>query len=300
MLFGLRVFFLLRLCVAFFVFADEPEPAFAAVLELADDEPVPSPGCEVTALEPALAAVFELAVLAEDEPAPLVAATVLLFEPDAATPLADEPLFDAEDPDAADPADPDDDPGAAEPRDEPDADEPAPEADDFAGAAASPSASIHAPAPASARSTSSTAMIKPTRRFGTGSGIDSSGFARRCCDVGCTLCAAAAGGAPLVCMRELGAGVGIGCAATCGLLGLRCTLGVSGYEAGGAFCGLGCAVGVRWPTRCAAGCTGWAPVSIFCVGARRFSAEARRAPQPPQNRESGSFSVPQLGQRIPP
>jgi hypothetical protein len=39
---------------------------------------------------------------------------------------------------------------------------------------------------------------------------------------------------------------------------------------------------------------------ILCVGATLDCAGVRRAPQPPQNRESASFSVPQLGQRIPP
>jgi hypothetical protein len=37
---------------------------------------------------------------------------------------------------------------------------------------------------------------------------------------------------------------------------------------------------------------------IFCVGASRADAKTF-APQPPQNREPGAFSVPQLGQRIP-
>jgi len=91
-----------------------------------------------------------------------------------------------------------------------------------------PSTSMYVPAPASARSTSSTATIKPTRRFGGGAiDIDGSslGFGR--CEVGCTLCADA-GDAPF------------GCAGT-DLLGGRCTLGVSGYDAGGTFCGpLGC------------------------------------------------------------
>jgi hypothetical protein len=39
---------------------------------------------------------------------------------------------------------------------------------------------------------------------------------------------------------------------------------------------------------------------ILCVGATLDCAGVRRAPQPPQNRESGSFSVPHVGQRIPP
>jgi hypothetical protein len=38
---------------------------------------------------------------------------------------------------------------------------------------------------------------------------------------------------------------------------------------------------------------------ILAVGATRGSAPCL-APQPPQNRESGVFSVPQVGQRIPP
>jgi hypothetical protein len=38
---------------------------------------------------------------------------------------------------------------------------------------------------------------------------------------------------------------------------------------------------------------------IFCVGATS-PLDCMRAPQPPQNRESGAFSVPQFGQRIPP
>jgi len=35
------------------------------------------------------------------------------------------------------------------------------------------------------------------------------------------------------------------------------------------------------------------------VGATLADGGPKRAPQPPQNRESGAFSVPQLGQRIP-
>jgi hypothetical protein len=50
---------------------------------------------------------------------------------------------------------------------------------------------------------------------------------------------------------------------------------------------------------CARGCTSFAPVVIFCVGASRLSPAESRAPHPPQNREFGSFWVPQLGQRIP-
>jgi hypothetical protein len=46
-------------------------------------------------------------------------------------------------------------------------------------------------------------------------------------------------------------------------------------------------------------CGKLASSSIFCVGARRAADEASFAPQPPQNREPGAFSVPQLGQRMP-
>jgi hypothetical protein len=38
---------------------------------------------------------------------------------------------------------------------------------------------------------------------------------------------------------------------------------------------------------------------ILCVGATGL-CDGMRAPQPPQNRESGAFSVPQVAQRIPP
>ncbi len=62
----------------------------------------------------------------------------------------------------------------------------------------------------------------------------------------------------------------------------------------------GTGVGIRTGGRCA-----WPPVGgaigassgTRIVGATR--AGSSRAPQPPQNRESGAFSVPQLGQRIP-
>jgi hypothetical protein len=50
---------------------------------------------------------------------------------------------------------------------------------------------------------------------------------------------------------------------------------------------------------CTRAATSAAPPVTFCVGASRDSPAARRAPHPPQNRESGSFWVPQLAQRIP-
>ncbi len=52
-------------------------------------------------------------------------------------------------------------------------------------------------------------------------------------------------------------------------------------------------------------CASWladgnrASSEIFSVGATRGPEVPSRAPQPPQNRESGAFSVPQLAQRIP-
>jgi hypothetical protein len=164
----------------------------------------------------------------------------------------------------------------------------------LAGAASGarrPSASMYAPAPASARSTISTITISAMLRFGgSGGGSESDGLRR--CDVGSIECAATAPFEP--------------CAGGRSTLGGRFTLGAIGYEAGGTLCGAltergGCDVGAR--TYCALGCTeggdwiGCAPVSIFCVGG---NAPLKRAPHPPQNRESGSFSVPQLGQRMPP
>jgi hypothetical protein len=72
-------------------------------------------------------------------------------------------------------------------------------------------------------------------------------------------------------------------------------IGVVAIPGGGVETGRGAGV-----TCCARGCTSFAPVVIFCVGAIRFSPAGRRAPHPPQNLEFGSFWVPQLAQRIPP
>jgi hypothetical protein len=69
--------------------------------------------------------------------------------------------------------------------------------------------------------------------------------------------------------------------------------GVVGITGGGVD-GIGTGV-----TSCACGCASFAPVVIFCVGAMPFSPAESRAPHPPQNRESGSLWVPQLGQFIP-
>jgi hypothetical protein len=46
-------------------------------------------------------------------------------------------------------------------------------------------------------------------------------------------------------------------------------------------------------------CGNGASSEIFWVGATLWSELVKRAPQPPQNRESGALSVSQLGQRIP-
>jgi hypothetical protein len=53
-----------------------------------------------------------------------------------------------------------------------------------------------------------------------------------------------------------------------------------------------------WPGCTLAGETG-ASSGIFAVGATRTSECCNLAPHPPQNRESGVFSVPHVGQRIP-
>jgi hypothetical protein len=273
----LRVFFLVRLCVAFFAGFAEPASGsgfgstFAVVAGVDAVDVVVLGAFVAVTFEPALvAAPGAFATLAsgnvvvdDDEPAPL--AEPALFEvAEPALGFAElEPLFVV----VADPL---------------------PAFADVLGVDDRPSASKYAPAPASARSTSSTVTIRPMRRFG-GSGIESAaslGFAR--CDVGFMLSAESGATPFLDC-----AGVGIGCAA-CGLLGPRCTLGVSGYDAGGTARSW---LGVRCATWCAGVCTGCAPVSIFWVGG---SGGASRAPQPPQNRESGSLSVPQLEQRIPP
>ncbi len=77
-------------------------------------------------------------------------------------------------------------------------------------------------------------------------------------------------------------------------------IGVAGITGAGAGAGAAAATGTgAGVTCCARGCTGFAPVSIFCVGASRLSPAESRAPHPPQNREFGSLWVPQLGQRIP-
>ncbi len=48
-----------------------------------------------------------------------------------------------------------------------------------------------------------------------------------------------------------------------------------------------------------AGVGNGASSETLSVGATRGASGESRAPHPPQNRESGVFSVPQLGQRIP-
>jgi hypothetical protein len=84
---------------------------------------------------------------------------------------------------------------------------------------------------------------------------------------------------------------------TCAPLG-RCSVTGGASAPGTGVRGTGApGTGVPGITEC--GCTSFAPVVIFCVGASRLSPAASRAPHPPQNRESGSFWVPQLEQRIP-
>jgi hypothetical protein len=232
----LRVFFFARLCVFFggVVFAAEP----AVVFEAAVFEVVFEPAAVVFETAVFDAAVFDAAVF-----------DASVFDAAVFEPAADAAAFDAAaaavDVDAAglaidaEPADAAalDAPGARDV--DPDAfddplDEPEPALFVVVDPPAKPSASRYVPAPASARSTNSTATMRPMRRFGGGLGMDPSVIrGRRCCDVGFMLCAGADVAPFLDCA---GAGVGIGCAA-CGLLGARCTLGVSGYDAGGAWRG---------------------------------------------------------------
>jgi hypothetical protein len=84
----------------------------------------------------------------------------------------------------------------------------------------------------------------------------------------------------------------------------------SGCGAAGALCGMNGAAGMARGGTTPGAVTGTAdPASwrcgklassaIFSVGATRETDAPNRAPQPPQNRESGALSVPQLGQRIP-
>ena len=179
-----------------------------------------------------------------------------------------------------------------------------------AAVAARPSLSIHAPAAASVRSTSSTATIRPHRGRGGGASSDGEGAGRPdrfapgmlrwplARGIDC------AGGGAAYAPGELTVR-GAACALCCALgpLGPRGPLAWTWLPGIGAIgpptgvCGITGAGGATGS--CACGCTSLAPVSIFCVGAIRFSPAGRRAPQPPQNRESGSFWVPQLGQRIP-
>ncbi|HMG55132.1 MAG TPA: hypothetical protein VK601_16665 [Kofleriaceae bacterium] len=84
-----------------------------------------------------------------------------------------------------------------------------------------------------------------------------------------------------------------GCAggAPCGMNGLA---GIGrGGATPGAVTGTAEPAGENWR------CGNRASSAIFWVGATRAPDAASRAPQPPQNRESGALSVAQLGQRIP-
>ena len=126
-----------------------------------------------------------------------------------------------------------------------------------------PFASSTAPDPASARSITITVAMRPVRRRGTGIDNEASGT------------------------RVIG-----GCG--CGALGSITRGGMLGgaYEIGGA----------AWPgvvVVSAPGTGNGASSGIFAVGATRGDAGTSFAPQPPQNRESGVFSVLHVGQRIP-
>jgi hypothetical protein len=185
----------------------------------------------------------------------------------------------------------------------------------------SPSASITAPAIASPRSRISTSKINPSRRRDPP--IDASEsrdgrvagplllrFFVVCRSIGSSGGGWLAIGAPGAEYGALGPR-----AADCGELargGMPSGAGGGdgGATSGGLMRGCGCdatacALTARGSEGCAAGgvltfrppgpLTG-AFGGIFCVGGR---VGPRRVPHSPQNRESGSFSVPQLGQRIP-
>ncbi len=160
-----------------------------------------------------------------------------------------------------------------------------------------PSRSIQPPAAASARSSSSTTRIKPRLRRGGIAAIESSPVSRGRCEVAGMLCA------PTPFVGGMLAGMLAGRSADRGLLGDRWTLGARGNEGGAETGPLGWRAGPCALVRSPTGGIGWIgcpPVSIFSVGASRLWAPDNLAPHPPQNRESGSFWVLQLGQRIPP
>jgi hypothetical protein len=153
----------------------------------------------------------------------------------------------------------------------------------------SPLTSSHVPAPAMTRSTITTKMINPQGRPTT-IGIDCEGL---------DLMARFAMALP---------------AAPAGIAGGRLDIGAIDPGWTGA-CGYGAVEawpsGATWlwalfaPLNGALGTFGrpagasGASSETLAVGARRdATAPAIRAPQPPQKRESGAFSVPQLGQRI--
>jgi hypothetical protein len=194
----------------------------------------------------------------------------------------------------------------------------------------SPWLSIQAPAPASPRSITSTTKIRPHgRRAGIGSESDESSticaWGRGCdgrdssrtgvataYESGATLLARGTlDGAPIgraaapwaeigaetgAALADIGAEVGAAAAAR-GFGAFRGTNGVAGTGRGGIT--PGAVTGAADP---AAGAS-WrggngASSEIFWVGATRWSELVKRAPQPPQNRESCALLVPQLGQRI--
>src|SRR5690606_17163530 len=82
--------------------------------------------------------------------------------------------------------------------------------------------------------------------------------------------------------------------------GAACACPVGGGREGGAYdtgpCDNGRVVCSDGADGCGYGASSW----ILWVGASLCSTGVKRAPHPPQNRESGSFSVPHVGQRIPP
>jgi hypothetical protein len=158
-----------------------------------------------------------------------------------------------------------------------------------------PRLSIKPPATARLTSISSTTRMRPQGRRAT-IGIDIDGSSSSVRGRG-GLCAPLGGVDP---SGPYTAGGALLIARGCRALGGAMPAGLAAYWAG---------VAGRDATGCMATCAPWPPdigccgkrasSEIFCVGATRCAVAASRAPQPPQNRESGAFSVPQLGQRIP-
>jgi hypothetical protein len=158
-----------------------------------------------------------------------------------------------------------------------------------------PRLSIRPPATARPTSISSTTTMRPQGRRAT-IGIDIDGSSS--CVRGRGGLTATLGGVDASGAYTAGGALLI--ARGGGALGGAMPAGITVYGAGGRGRGVTGCTATCVPCPPDIGCCGnRASSEIFCVGATRCAVAPSRAPQPPQNRESGAFSVPQLGQRIP-